>query len=58
MRLRLYKESFDICINQIEDENFIHLIAKKGFEWHNSDRRIYYNLFKKLMSTGDAEYTK
>ena len=58
MRLGWFKESFDICITDINDIDFAHKIAKKGFEWHNSDRRIYYNLFKKLVKTNDPDNIK
>jgi len=29
-------------------------VARKGFEWHGRDRRIYYNLAKMLLETGEA----
>lgn len=50
MRQGRFKECFDICISQVNDINFGLSLAKKGFEWHDKDRRIYYNLFTRLMS--------
>ena len=58
MRLGWFKESFEICISDIQDLDFAHKIAKKGLEWHNSDRRIYYNLFKTLIKTNDPANIK
>jgi hypothetical protein len=59
MKLGRFKECFQICINEIgHDLSFAQSVAKKGFEWHDKDRRIYYNLFRILVSSNDAEHKK
>lgn len=49
MKLGRFKECFDICIDKVQDFEFSLSVARRGFEWHNKDRRIYYNLFTRLM---------
>ena len=56
MRQGRFKECFDICISEVKDVNFAMSLAKKGFEWHDKDRRIFYNLFTRLM--GSTEENK
>ena len=58
MRRAKYKECFDICVKDIKDIQFSLSVAKKGFEWHQKDRRIYYNLFTRLIETGDPDDRK
>mmetsp|Transcript_12185 Transcript_12185/g.18824 ORF Transcript_12185/g.18824 Transcript_12185/m.18824 type:complete len:245 (-) Transcript_12185:32-766(-) len=53
MKLGRFKDAFLICINEVNDLQFAQSVARKGFEWHSKDRRIYYNLFKLLLETGD-----
>ena len=51
MKLGKFKESFDICINEVKDIGFSQKVAELGFKWHNKDRRIYYNLFTRLIES-------
>lgn len=54
MKLGRFKECFDICVNEVKDVQFSLSVAKRGFEWHDKDRRIYYNLFTRLMESNYA----
>ena len=55
MRLGRFKECFDICVNEVKDVKFSLSVAKRGFEWHDKDRRIYYNLFTRLIESSKDE---
>lgn len=55
MKLGRFKECFDICVNEIKDIQFAQRVAKIGFEWHDKDRLIYYNLFKRLILSSEVE---
>ena len=57
MKLGKFKDCFNICIDEVKDFQFAQSVARKGFEWEK-DRRIYYNLFRKLMATNDPENKK
>ena len=61
MKLGRFGECFDICINEIgHDIAFAQKVANKGIEWHdkNSKRLIYYNLFKRLLESENADHKK
>ena len=58
MKVGEFKECFEVCIDQVKDFNFATKVARKGFEWHQKDRRVFYNLFRKLVQTGDEENKK
>ena len=49
MKQARFEESLQICLKDVKDVSFAKSLAKKGFEWHNKDRRVYYNLFKLLL---------
>jgi hypothetical protein len=55
MKLGRFKECFDICVNEVKDVKFSLSVAKRGFEWHDKDRRIYYNLFTRLIESSEIE---
>ena len=55
MKLGRFKECFDICVNEVKDVQFSLSVAKRGFEWHDKDRRIYYNLFTRLIESTSYE---
>ena len=55
MKLGRFKECFDICVNEVKDVKFSLSVAKRGFEWHDKDRRIYYNLFTRLIESSNNE---
>lgn len=64
MKLGNIKECFTILFAErtgdgsIDEHTikFAQSIARKGFEWHNKDRRIYYNLFKMLMNFQNNQF--
>jgi len=67
MRIGKVRECFEICVQEVEDVDFAQTLAKIGVEWlqrdhrmrgqdwHQNDRLIWYNLFKRLMEAGEAE---
>lgn len=55
MKLGKFKECFDICVDKVQDISFSLSVARHGFKWHNKERRIYYNLFTRLMESKSYE---
>ena len=40
------------------DLAFAQSVAKKGFDWHDKDRRIYYNLFRILITSDQPDHKR
>ena len=48
-----------MCIKHIgHDLSFAQSVARKGFDWHDKNRLIYYNLFRVLITSEVPEHKK